>query len=258
MKAMFHEQVVPRLPITGRVIRRARIHCFGLGESAVEEMLGELTARGREPEMGITAHEATITLRIIAHGTSVEECDRQIEQARREIHRCMGHYVFGEEDDELEHVVVRLLKQAGKTMASAETGTGGLLAHRVTDVDGHLECYRGSLVLPNKHALCTVLDLDPEALDRDGAVSEATARSMALACREKFSTDFALAITEVPARATREPGAEPPLTWIALAGPESVRTCRHVLVGDWTIAKSRAVKQALNMLRLELTGAAKE
>ncbi len=68
MHRMFEEQVQPRLPASGVVIRRALVHCFGLGESHVEELLGEVTARGRDPEVGITAHEATITLRIDARG----------------------------------------------------------------------------------------------------------------------------------------------------------------------------------------------
>src|SRR5690606_11270962 len=64
MKRMFVHEVLPRIAGSGRVIRRAKVHTFGAGESDVEEMLGDLTARGREPEIGITAHEATITLRI--------------------------------------------------------------------------------------------------------------------------------------------------------------------------------------------------
>ncbi|HVJ67918.1 MAG TPA: molybdopterin-binding protein, partial [Caulifigura sp.] len=63
LKRMFAEQVIPRLPSSDEVIRRYRIHCYGCGESQADELLGDLTARGRDPEIGITAHEATITLR---------------------------------------------------------------------------------------------------------------------------------------------------------------------------------------------------
>ncbi|HEY4263085.1 MAG TPA: molybdopterin-binding protein, partial [Schlesneria sp.] len=90
MKMMYRQQVVPRLDGGGRFIRRARINCFGVGESQAEEMLGELTARGRDPDVGITAHEATITLRITAEGLSAEECREKIERTRNAIINRMG------------------------------------------------------------------------------------------------------------------------------------------------------------------------
>ncbi|MCI0436841.1 MAG: molybdopterin-binding protein, partial [Gemmatimonadetes bacterium] len=82
MKVMFRQQVLTRLDAGERAIRRLRINCFGVGESQAEEILGDLTARGRDPDVGITAHEATITLRITAQGTTVDECQAKIEQAR--------------------------------------------------------------------------------------------------------------------------------------------------------------------------------
>src|SRR5690606_30860710 len=113
MKRMFHQEVLPRLPGGNRIIRRARINCFGIGESAAEELLGDLTARGNDPEVGITVHEVTITLRITALGNSVEECDGKIERVRCEVCEKMSEYVFGREDEELEHVVVPMLSARG-------------------------------------------------------------------------------------------------------------------------------------------------
>src|SRR6185369_9589892 len=114
----------------GRVIRHRRINCFGLGESAFEELLGDLTARGRDPEVGITVHEATITLRIVAEGTTIEECEQKISATRDDIHERLGTYVFAEEDEELQHAVVRLLSGKHQSLATAEIGTGGLLSQR--------------------------------------------------------------------------------------------------------------------------------
>src|SRR5690606_946796 len=125
MFRMFEEQVRPRLPLSATVIRRARLNCFGLGESHTEEILGALTARGHDPEVGITAHEATITLRITAHGTTDDECNGKLVATREKIRQLLGPFVFGEEDDELEHVVIRQLITAGRTLATVESGTGG-------------------------------------------------------------------------------------------------------------------------------------
>src|SRR5690606_40444929 len=108
-----------------------RLNCFGIGESDTEQLLGDLTARGRDPEVGITAHEATITLRISAHGRTAEECDARITEAAGQARRLLGHYVYGIEDEELEHIVVHQLRERCLSLASVESGTGGLVAHRL-------------------------------------------------------------------------------------------------------------------------------
>ncbi len=248
MKRMFASEVFPRLPHGSRVMRQARINCFGLGESSAEEKLGDLTARGRWPEVGITVHEATITLRIGAMGASVEECAQQIAQTRAVIEQRLGTAVFGKEDDELQHVLVRLLEARGAKLAVVEMGTGGLLADRMTDVPSHQNCFRGSLVAHCVESLRSLLDV---SLD-ENASSEQTARAVAAACRKRLNADFALAITECPTFDPDDVNAEAPVAWIALAGRDFEQVHRHTLVGDPSITKSRAVKQALNMLRIHL------
>ena len=126
MKRMFETEVLPRLPGGQAVIRRANVNCFGLGESHAEELLGNLTARGCDPEVGITVHEATITLRITAHGKTAEECERKIVETKSEIRKRLGRYVFSEEEDELQHVVLEMLMQRGFKLSTAESGTGGV------------------------------------------------------------------------------------------------------------------------------------
>lgn len=242
MKVMYHEQVVPRLDRSDQVIVRARIHSFGMGESQVEELLGDLTARGRDPEVGITAHEGTITLRIIAQGTSRDICRQKIDDARQEILRCLGSAVFGEEDDEMEHAVLRLLRQHGKTLSTKESGTGGLLAYRITCVPDHEPNYAGGMVVggPGK--------LDPSC---ESNSSEA-AREMAERCRDQFQTDFALAITNWPKYELENPNAPVPTGYVALCGDgvQLTETIRHF--GDPAIGKSRTAKAALNLLRRHL------
>ncbi|WP_437201889.1 CinA family nicotinamide mononucleotide deamidase-related protein [Planctomicrobium sp. SH664] len=150
MRRMFVEQVQPRIPGEGNVIRRARLNCFGLGESAVEELLGDLTARGHDPEIGITAHEATITLRIIAQGDSEEVCQHKIATASSAIRARLGNYLFGVEDETLEEVVVREIANRGLNFVTIECGTAGLLADRVAHAPRAEECYRGGWVVSQR------------------------------------------------------------------------------------------------------------
>ncbi len=252
MKLMYHEQVVPRLETSHEVIVRRRIHSFGMGESQVEELLGDLTARGRDPEVGITASDATITLRIMARGPTRSSCKEKIEAARQEIYRCLGSAIFGEEDDELEHVLLRLLRQHGNSLATVESGTGGLLSYRLTSAPDYELSYAGGLFIPAGGVQSALIGLDPQRLTADHSNSAAAAIEMAGCCRQKFGTDFALAVTDWPKFDADDPKKAVPIGYVALVGDGVQKTemIRHF--GDPAIAKIRTVKAAVNLLRLHL------
>jgi len=252
MKQMFREQVMPRLDGGGRVIRRVRINCFGVGESQAEELLVDLTARSRDPDVGITVHEATVTLRITAESGSLDECRAKIEKTRDIIVNRMGTLVFGVEDEELEHAVVRLLNQRRASLSTAESGTGGLLAHRLTGATGFATCYKGGVVVPTNAALRDMVAVDPLLLRQFGPISAEVAEAMAKGCRQKFTTHFALAVTEWAEFNPDNPFAPVPASFVALAGPHVTRVEKVQHFGDPEIAKSRTAKTAMNLLRLYL------
>ncbi|MEW4526222.1 CinA family nicotinamide mononucleotide deamidase-related protein [Maioricimonas sp. JC845] len=250
MHRMFTEQVRPRLPGGARIIRRARINCFGVGESRAEDLLGDLTARGRDPEIGITAHEATITMRIIAHGSTEQECREKIADADRAIRERLGHYVFGVEDEELEHVLIRALRQRGETLATAESGTGGRIAHCLTGVDDFEDAYLGGLVVPTDHAREAMLGPLPDDVREE--VSEPMALWMARACRERFGTDYALAVTQYPFMEDGQSMKDAPSAYLALATAADTIVRPISLAGNPAILRSRVAKSAMDILRLHL------
>lgn len=252
MKRMFHHEVLPRLPQGKVVIRRARLNCFGAGESHVEEMLGDLTRRGGDPEIGITAHEATITLRIIAHGSSAEECEEKIESAKAVICERMGRFVVGEEDTELEHVLVPLLNDRKMTLCVAEAGTAGLVASRLADVDGADRCFLGGIVAVTPAVIASVLDVDPELLRNEGPISSRVAGEIATTCRARFGADFALATSPFPDDDPQQHRDEAPSAFVALAGEGFTTARSFTMLGNVDIHKSRAAKVAMNLLRLHL------
>ena len=152
MVEMWHDSVAATIAgfVGGgrRVICRRKINCFGAGESQIESMLPDMIRRGRQPTVGITASKATISLRIAAEGATEEECYAAIEPTVATIRQCLGTLIFGEGDDELQHAVVRLLRDREKTLATAECGTTGLVAQWLASVEGSADVYRGGLVLP--------------------------------------------------------------------------------------------------------------
>jgi nicotinamide-nucleotide amidase len=276
LKPMFESQILPRLAGSGQTILRHEVHCFGAGESAVDEMLGDLTARGRVPEVGITAHEATITLRIAAPGRTLDECRATVESTAALIRGRLGQLVYGEQGERLEQVVVRMLAGRGLTLATSEVGSGGLLAQWLTDAgaaaaslpaDGapagskeqliealraFVTCvpYLGGTVQPPMTAMTQILQQALAADEREGHRQAALA--LATACRQEFLSDFALAVTGWSDADPDNPQAAAPTAWVALAGEDVLKTQEHALLADPAISRSRLAKAALNLLRLHL------
>ncbi len=242
MKPMFRDSVLPRLPHSNKIIRRARVNCYGIGESACEEKLGDVTARGRDPEVGITVHEGTITLRIEAHGTTESECDTKIAATKQLIHERLSELVFGEEDEQLEDVVVRELNRRSQTVAVADEVTGGVLSLWLTAAANSDRCFLGGVI---GSAVGHVFNV-PESSEHVENVLHEHACQLASQMRDRFGTDFALAITG----SLKTEGI--PRLGLALADAQGAEFQEHIPVADISFARNRAAKSALDLLRLKL------
>lgn len=251
MKPMFRDSVLPRLTDfcgTGQVIRSARVNCFGLGESHADELLGDLTARGRDPEVGITVHEGTITLRIEAHAATVDECDRKIRQAKATARERLKGYVFGEEDEELQDVVLRQLSQQEASLITAESATGGLLATYLSNVEVPTASYHGGWVadesrLAAQIGLHFVPNLEPSA----------RVTHLAQHIQQQATADYVLVVGDIVTLST-DPSVPPiPRVYVALAGTGVSMTSEIQGLSDPTILKSRSAKTALDLLRRHLS-----
>jgi nicotinamide-nucleotide amidase len=229
LKPMWTATVAPAiaasLPERATIVQR-RIKCFGAGESAVEAMLPDIVRRGRDPLVGITVHEATITLRIAARGRDEAECQDKIAGTETIIRECLGDLVFGVEDEELEDAVVAAVARAGWSLATSEIGTAGqvaaLLAAAAMRSRG---VYRGGTVLPTTTA-------------------EASAEALARRAREAFAADLGLGIG--PARQA-DGGRE--MVAIAIASNTGIETAEHIIAGGPPVAMARAAKTAINGVR---------
>lgn len=242
-----------------RVIRHRRIKCFGVGESDLEARLPDLIRRGRVPSVGITVSEATITLRITAQGDSPEACLQAMEPTVQSIHECLGTLVYGEEDDELQHAVLRLLRERGATLATAEwgphaAGTSGLLAQWLGEDELARGVLASAVVVSSAKSAATLLGAPWSELESLTATSAEACRILAETCRARSDTDYALAIGGFPAFVPE--AQEPARLHLALATREGVSVHSTPFAGHPAILKPRAVKQGLNLLRLHLLGQA--
>lgn len=227
---MWQETVAPTLvTLAGdsRVLQHRRLKCFGAGESALEEMLPGLIERGRDPTVGITAHEATITLRISAWAASASECAAKISDTEQVIRDALGPLVYGEEDDEVEDAATQSLRTARLSLATVEAGTGGRVAALMAQAAARQSAaavFRGGIVLPE-------LSSESDTLVR-----------AALHVAEQQGADLGLAVG--PVRLSDERQAVD----IVIASGEWREVHEHHL-GGGDIALSRAAKAAIDRVR---------
>ena len=248
MFQMWQDTVAPALLTgsgAGRLIRHHRIKCFGVGESHLEQMLPDLIRRGRDPSVGITVHQGTITLRITAAGSSPDDCRQRMTSTEETICQCLSELIFGEEDDELEHAVCRLLLAQNRTLATCEAGTGGLIAHWLGELGEAASVYQGGLVVPSNASLTGALCLSADLLTEHSPASPFVAEHMAVHCRNTLQADYGLAITAFPAEAGGT-------YYVALATSKGVSVQPLDYTGHSAIRKPLAAKRALNLLRLHL------
>jgi nicotinamide-nucleotide amidase len=257
MHAMFDSQVKPRLlqeGLGGGVLVQRKINCFGAGESAVEQKLLDLTRRGHEPEVGITVSDATISLRILARAATGAEAEARIAPVEQTIRERLGELVFGVEDEDLQDAVVRHLTEQRRTLATAESVTAGLVAHRLGLVPGASGVFRGGVVAYDNRVMVEMLAVPQALIDEHGAISAAVVEAMAVGCRTRFRTD--LAVSTVGFAGPGGAGADKPvgLVYVGLAWDGGVTSHSFSWPGTRSEVQSRTAKLALNRVRVHLLG----
>lgn len=243
MKPMFLNEVVPHLPLASTQSVLRLVHCYGLGESAAEEMLGELTARGRNPEVGITASSATITLRILATGPDKSECEQQADADAAVVRERLAKYVFGEGDDTLESVVVDRLRKRKQRVATAEAGTGGAVLTLLSQAAGYDGVFRGGFTV--------AATFDDEILSRPAPadpVSPEHAGELANVIRERLGSDYGVAAVCAPTAMFHAGSGERMTAYVAAASADETHAAAITLLGNPSIHAARIGKTALNLL----------
>lgn len=257
MHHLIEKSVLPDLlvhfPDRPGIILERKLNTFGLGEAAVEEKLLDLTKRGHVPEVGITASDATISLRIFGTGKDQAEAEAQIAPVEAIIRQRLGNMVFGVGEEELQHAVARLLAEKNKTVAVAESLTGGLVMNRLCHIPGISAHFMGGCVAYANEAKIKQLDVPLELIVLHGAVSAEVAEAMAQGARERFGTDLAVSTTGIAGPGGGSDAKPVGLAYIGIAGPHGITHRKINAITQHRLdIMNRIAKNALNELRLAL------
>ncbi len=257
MKEIMEASVLPALRerAAGVVGRRRVLRIAGMGESAVEQVVAPVYAKWKDDPVTILASPGEVQLHLAVRGQP-EEVERRLDAMEADFRGVLGDRIFSEKAEDLAEAVGRLLRESHRTLALAESCTGGLASVLITDVPGSSEYFLGGVVSYANPAKEALLGVHPETLRSYGAVSEQAAIEMALGARERFDADVAVSVTGI---AGPDGGsAEKPVgtVFTGLASRDgSTFAKKRVFGGDRSAIRRAASLQALELLRRHLTGA---
>ncbi len=249
---MVDNEVAPYLrEKTGDVgtIRSLVLRVAGIGESAVEDRVKDLM-HDANPTVAPYAKVGEVHLRITARADTIEQADSLIGERAALVRARLGDAVYGENDEPIEQAVVNLLVARSRSVSTAESCTGGLVAQRITDVAGSSAVFVGAIVAYSNAVKTQFLGVPEEMLARVGAVSREVGRALAEGARNRFGTDYGIGVTGVAGPGGGTPDKPVGLVYIAVAYPGGCDVDQANFIGSRQIIRHRASQTALNMLRL--------
>lgn len=250
LKTMFSETVAPVLAQkgTGQILVTRNLHLVGIGESRLAEVLGDLLHEQSNPTLALYASGGIVRIRLACKAESREEGLEIMAPVEREIRSRTKEFLYGTDGQSLEEVAAQFLVEKKLTLALAESCTGGLIGHLLTNVPGSSAFLNRGYVVYSNQAKVDDLGVRPETLEKFGAVSEQCAREMAEGARDRAQTDLALAVTGIAGPTGGTPDKPVGLVYISLASAGDTIVQRHVWKGSREQIKNRTALMALRLL----------
>jgi nicotinamide-nucleotide amidase len=253
MVDLMENEVLPRLSklVTNQVVIHRTIQAFGLPESFLAEKLTDWENQlPKQVKLAYLPSPTSIRLRLSAFGEKKSDLIDLIDCEVRKLYQVIPSYIYGEGEVTLQQIVGRLLKVNNATLSTAESCTGGAIAHLITQVPGSSTYFKGSIVAYSNQVKEEILGIDPEIIKIYGAVSKPVVEAMAKAVKEKLNTDYAIAVSGIAGPSGGSLEKPVGTVWIAIASNKSLFSTELRFTSDRTRNIIRSSATALNMLRL--------
>jgi len=246
MKHMFDKYVIPMIK-QNYVIKAATIRTIGIGESNLETIIKDIIDEKDNPTVATYAGDGLVDIKVVARGDTEYEVNKLIEETVKKIKSRIAENIYSCNDESIEEVVFKLLKEKNLKVAFAESCTGGLISSRFTQVPGVSEVFDRGIVTYSNISKMEELNVNKLTLDRHSAVSEEIALEMANGLLKKANVDIALSITGYagPSNSNEPVG----LVYIGIASKERSKVIETRLNGDRVSIQNKAALKAFNELR---------
>ncbi len=253
LRSIFQREVEPVLKrkSSGQRLVTRNLNFIGIGESRLEDMLGDLFSQQSNPTLALYAAGGKVRIRLTARAASYREGLELVEPLEREISRRAGDYLYSKDDKTLGAVIGEQLVRQGLNVAAAESCTGGLISHILTNVPGSSAYFQRAYIVYSNQAKQDDLGVPAPLIKEFGAVSGEVAQAMAEGVRRKAGVDFGLAVTGIAGPGGGSPEKPVGLTYIAIASSGDTIVERHLWQGSREEIKERTALAALRLLWLQ-------
>lgn len=254
LKPMFENCVLPQfLKFRKNYVAKRVLKTAGLTESKIESLLVDIYPLSPPVRLTTLAYPGQIELHLFSLSSETQKsADNAIDDLEHELQKCLGDHIFSSTGEELEEVVGSLLKQAQKTLSIAESCTGGLLGHRITNVPGSSDYFLQGVLTYSNDSKAQLLGVPYDLIVRRGAVSHEVAEAMAVGIRKKSGSDIGLSITGIAGPEGGSPEKPVGLVYVGLSWEGGVRVVKNVFLGNREIVKSQSSQKALDIVRRHL------
>jgi nicotinamide-nucleotide amidase len=255
MKYLMENEVVPRVQQrfkTPFIVHRT-ILTFGIGESFLAEKLGNFeNTLPNNIKLAYLPSAGSVRLRLSGSGNNEQELNTLLYQLTQELSDLIPEYIFGYDKDELPKVVGGLLKLNGFSLATAESCSGGFMAHLITSIPGSSAYYMGSSVTYSNESKTRLLDIPASLIEKHGAVSEPVVIAMAESVKKLFNVDCAIATTGVAGPGGGTPEKPVGSVWVGVSTPYETKAYLLRLGDNRLRIIEVAALSGLNFLRKAL------
>lgn len=254
MKPMVEQTIIPVLKqrSTDSVIRHLTLRTTGIAESLLAQELGDLDLLLQGAKLAFLPSPTGVRLRVTLHETGSAAADKRIAEVEQRIRAKVEKHIYGAGTDELETILGQMLTDRGLTIAVAESCTGGLIAHRLTNVSGSSAYVERCVVTYSNRSKTEVLGVPEEMIARQGAVSQEVAEAMAAGVRRMAGTNIGISTTGIAGPTGGSPDKPVGLVFTGYADETGSFAIRSNFSGTRAVIKERASQAALDLVRRKL------